>query len=142
MAILGWRKQLLKISMNFILMRIPAMILAQHANEDEDMDMDMDVVAEEEELQALTSIKWTRHQEEIVLKLSHHVTRQCNPDLRCKLSHHVTKQCNSNLRCKLSHNVTRQCNPWYHPGSSPSCTNPSTPSPSCTTPSGHTHRYG
>ena len=48
MAILGWRKQLLKISMNFILMRILAMILAQHANE----DVDGDVVAEEEELQA------------------------------------------------------------------------------------------
>ena len=57
MAIFGWRKQLSKLAMNFILMRIPAMILAQHANEDEDVDMD--VVAEEEEL--------------------HHVTRQCNP---------------------------------------------------------------
>ena len=59
MAILGWRKQLSKILMNFILIRILAMILAQHANED------MDVVAEEEELQALTNIKWTGHQEEI-----------------------------------------------------------------------------
>ena len=54
MAILGWRKQLSKISMNFILIRILAMILAQHANED------MDMVAEEEELQALTNIKWDR----------------------------------------------------------------------------------
>ena len=43
-----------------------------HANEDGDVDVDMiDEVAEEEELQAITSIKWTRHQEEIVLKLSH-----------------------------------------------------------------------
>ena len=75
MAILGWRKQLLKISMNFILIRILAMILPQHADKDEDVD----VSAEEEKLQALTSVKWNGHQEEIVLKLSHHVTRQCNP---------------------------------------------------------------
>ena len=32
MEILGCRKQLLKISMNLILMRIPALVLAQHAN--------------------------------------------------------------------------------------------------------------
>ena len=64
--------------MNLILMGILAMILPQHPNEDEDMDMDMvDEVAEEEELQVVTSIKWTGHQEEIVLKLSHHVSREC-----------------------------------------------------------------
>ena len=66
------------------------MILAQHANEDKHVDV-VDKVAEEEELQAVTSIKWTGHQEEFVLKLSHHVTRECNPILRLKLSHHVTK---------------------------------------------------
>ena len=170
MAILGWRKQLSKISMNFILMRIPAMILTQHAN----FDMDVDVVAEEEELQALTSIKQTGHQEEIMLKLSHHITRQCNPNLRCKLSHHVTKQCNPNLRCKLSHHVTRQCNPnlrcklsyhvtrqcnpnlrcklshhvtrqcnpWYHPRLKPKLYQPSNPKPKLYPPSSHTHMYG
>ena len=85
------------------------MILAQHANEDEDMD----VVAEEEEeeLQALTSVKWTRHQEKIMLKLSHHVTRQRNPNLRHKLSHHVT----------------RQSNPWYHPRLKPKLYQPINP---------------
>ena len=143
MAILGWRKQLSKISVNFILIRIPVMILAQHANEDKDVDVDM--VAEEEELQALTSLEWTGHQEEIVLKLSHHVTRQCNANLRCKLSHHVTRQCNPNLRhklshhvtkecnpnlrCKLSHHVTRQCNPWYHPRLKPKLYQPINPKP-------------
>ena len=38
------------------------MILPQHANEDVDMDV-VNEVAEEEELQAVTSIKWTGHQE-------------------------------------------------------------------------------
>ena len=47
-------------------------------NEDEDMDV-VDEVEEEEELQAISSVKWTEYQEEIVLKLSHCVTRECNP---------------------------------------------------------------
>ena len=50
------------------------MILLQHANEDEDMDV-VDKVTEEEELQTTTSVKQTGHQEEIMLKLSHHVIR-------------------------------------------------------------------
>ena len=50
--------------MNLILTRILAMILPQHANEDMDMDVDMvDEVAEEGELQTVTSVKWTRYQE-------------------------------------------------------------------------------
>ena len=95
-------------------MRILAMILPQHPNEDEDEDMDTDIVdevSEEEELQVVTSIKQTGHQEEIMLKLSHHVTRECNCNLRLKLSHHVTRECNPNLRLRLFHNVTRECNP-------------------------------
>ena len=45
-----------------------AMILPQHPNEDKDVDTDMvDEVAEEQELQVVTSIKETGHQEEIVL---------------------------------------------------------------------------
>ena len=48
--------------MNLILTRILAMILLQHANEDVDMDV-VNEVAEKEELQAVTSIKWTGHQE-------------------------------------------------------------------------------
>ena len=54
------------------------MILPQHPNEDVDADV-VDEVAEEEELQVVTSVKQTGHQEEIVLKLSHHVTRAWNP---------------------------------------------------------------
>ena len=80
-------------------MRILAMILPQHANEDKDVDVDVvDKVAEEEELQAVTNIKWARHQEEIVLKLSHHVIRECNPNLRLKLSHHAIREHNPNIR--------------------------------------------
>ena len=124
-------------------MRILAMILPPHANKDEDVDVDE--VAEEEELQAVTSVKWTGHQEEIILKLSHHVIREqnailrlklshhvireCNPNLRLKLSHHVTREHNPNLRLKLSHHVTRECNPWYHPRLKPKLYQPINPKP-------------
>ena len=64
--------------MNLLLTRILAMILPQHPNEDVDADV-VDKMAEEEGLQVVTSVKQTEHQEEIVLKLSHHVTRGCNP---------------------------------------------------------------
>ena len=125
-------------------MRILAMILPQHTNEDEDVDM-VDEVTEEKELQAVTSIKWTRHQEEIVLKLFHHVIRECNPNLRLKLSHHVIRECNPNLRLKLSyhvirecnpnlrlklsHHVIRECNPLYHPRLKPKLYQPINPKP-------------
>ena len=123
-------------------MRILGMILSQHPNEDVDADV-VDEVAEEEELQVVTSVKQTGHQEEIVLKLSHHVTRKCNPNLRLKLSHHVTGECNPNLRLKLSHHitrecspnlrlklshhVTRECNPLYHPRLKPKLYQPINP---------------
>ena len=107
-------------------MRILAMILPQHANEDVDM---VDKVAEEEELQVVTSIKWTGHQEEIVLKLSHHVISECNPNLRLKLSHHEIREHNPNLRLKLFHHVIRECKPWYHPRLKPKLYQPINPKP-------------
>ena len=104
MGILGWRKQLSKISINLILMRILGMILHQQQNEDEDMDLDLDVVdkvAEEEELQVVTTIKQTGHQ----------VTREHNPNLRLKLSHHVTRKCNPLYHPRLKPNLYQSSNP-------------------------------
>ena len=92
-------------------MKILAMILPQQSNEDMDVNV-LEEVAEEEELQVVTSVKQTGYQEEIMLKLSHHVTRECNPNPRLKLSHHVTRECNTNQA-----QAVPPCNQGMHPQS-------------------------
>ena len=128
--------------MNLILIRILAMILPQHPNKNEDVDADMvDEVAEEEELQEVTSIKKNWAARRNCAQAVPPCNQGMQPQSQAQAVHRVTREHNPNLRLKLSHHVTREHNPLYHPGSSPSCTNPVTPSPICTTPSSPTHRY-